>query len=438
LEVVRRVKDALGSEVLLSYRISAVEFVKGGLDPEEVLLFAKKLESEGVQILHVSAGVNATLSGMNRVIPPMSYPRGTLVHYARRMKEALHVPVIAVQRINTPELAEQILGEGAADLIATGRALIADPCWPVKAQEGRCDEIRRCIACNQGCMEKVVMEERLSCLYNPKVGQEGAPRPVCVKKKRIAVLGGGVAGMEAASVLALRGHEVTLFEKKDRLGGSAALGSVPTHKMEFRGVLEFLERQLKKLNVSIVLNKARIEGDHVDEIVVATGAIPRFPMMKCGDIPYKILLAGEVLEREGRGLGDRVVVLGGGSVGIEVAEYLMHQGKKVTVIEMLDRVCGDLGPLNRAHLLERIEGSGIRISVGTKVLEVNEKGILISRAGGEELLPPPDTLIIAMGATAVRPSFDAGTTPVHYIGDCWKVGNAMDAVHDAYELANTL
>jgi 2,4-dienoyl-CoA reductase-like NADH-dependent reductase (Old Yellow Enzyme family)/thioredoxin reductase len=437
LQVVKRVKDALGDEVVLSYRLSAAEFVDEGLSIEEVIYFARQLEAEGVQVLHVSAGLNETLSAMNRVIPPMSYPRGTLVQYSRRIKENIRIPVIVVQRINTPELAEQILAERGADLIATGRAFIADPHWPMKALEGRTDEIRRCVACNQGCMERVILEKSLSCLCNPEVGQEGLARPLPEKRKKIVVLGGGVAGMEAAYVLATRGHEVVLIEKKGRLGGSARLGSVPKPKMEFRGVVEFLETQLRKLSVRIALNQERLKQDRFDDMVIATGARPRFPKQS-GVIRYQVLSAVEVLEREGAGLGEHVVVLGGGSVGIETAEYLRTLGKEVTVIEMLDRICGDLGPLNRVNLMERISDSGIKILLDTLVLELTEEGIRVLREGKEHMLGPPDSVVIAMGARALVPEPASMEGHVHYIGDCKKVGNAMDAIHGAFELANTL
>ena len=437
LQVVRSVKDALGSEVVLSYRISAVEFVEGGLDLADVISFAKRLESQGVQIIHLSAGLNETLSAMNRVIPPMSYPRGTLVQYTRIIKENVRIPVIAVQRINTPELAEQIVAEKGADLVATGRALIADPHWPMKAREGRTDEIRRCIACNQGCMERVVMEQSLSCLYNPEVGEEGIAHPLPAKKKRVAVLGGGVAGMEAAYVLATRGHEVALMEKKDRLGGSARLGSIPEPKREFRGVVEFLETQLQKLGVRIAFNQEGLKQDQFDDIVVAIGANPRLPTQK-KVMRYRVLLAGDVLQRQGKDLGDSIIVLGGGSVGIETAEYLRMLGKEVTVIEMLDRICGDLGPLNRVNLVERISGSGIKIFLNTSVLELTEEGIRVLKEGKEHVLGPPDSVVIAMGARALAPEPKGVEGQVHYIGDCRKPGNAMDAIHGAFELAVTL
>ena len=439
LQIVRRVKDALGDEVVLSYRISIVEYVDQGLDIEEVTSFAKKLESEGVQIIHVSAGLNETLSAMNRVVPPMSYPRGTLVQYARKIKEAVQIPVIAVQRINTPDLANQVIAEGNADLVATGRGLIADPHWPLKAQQGRVDEIRRCIACNQGCMERVVMEEPLTCLYNPEVGQEGIGlENKAVKKKRVLVWGGGVAGMEAAYILARRGHDVTLAEKESQLGGNARLGSVIKQKIEFKGVIEFFEVQLKKLNVTIELNQEGVHQGCVDDVIVATGASPVLPIIKGNIDKYQVLLARDALQNEGDDLGHRIFVIGGGSVGIEVAEYLNSLGKTVTVIEMFDRICRDLGPLNRVNVLERVSGSGIEILLETKVLELNEKGIVLLRGEREECLACPDTVVIAMGNRPNPTPYKGKGIRVHSIGDCRKVGNAMDAIHDAFHLATTL
>lgn len=436
LEVVRKVKEAVGDEIVLSYRMSVVEFVEGGLDINDSKYFVKKLEEEGIQLIHASAGLTGTLSGLNRIVAPMSYPRGGLIHYAGEIKKEVNIPVIAVQRINTPELADQVIREGKADLVATGRALIADPHWPVKAQEGKLDEIRRCIACNQGCMEKIVMENSLTCLHNPEVGYENTYRFEKKEKKRkkILVIGGGLSGMEAAYVLAEKGNDVRLVETGDELGGSARVASVLNEKKEFSGVVEYLENQLKKLKVEIKLKEeVNIQGlreGHFDEIIVATGSTPIVPNMNF----YKknvVRFAKDVL-RNPEGIGKNIIILGGGSVGIEVAEYLHHRGKNVTVIEMLDHICGDLGPLNRVNVVERINGLSIKIMLKTKVLELNDEGIIISRDGREGKLKLPDTVIIAMGARPNPLSLQNIEFPIHYVGDCQKVGNAMDAIHNAF------
>ena len=429
--------------MVLSYRISVVEFVEGGLEINESILFAKMLEKEGVQVIHVSAGLNETPSAMNRTIPPMSFPRGRLVPYAAQMKKAVNIPVIVVQRINTPELAEEVIREGKADLVATGRALVSDPYWPLKAREGRVDEIRRCIACNQGCMEKLVQEQSMTCLHNPEVGYERKYAPLMTggaTKKRVLVVGGGVSGMEAAYVCARKGYSVRLIEKDGRLGGTARVASVIDAKKEFSGVVEFLENQMKKLKVDVRLNEALDpqglkEGDF-DEIIVATGASPITPKIDLSGSACDVRFAKDVLQNP-EGMGTDVVIFGGGSVGMEVAEYLHHLGKKVTVIEMLDKICSDLGPLNRADVLERVAKTSIRILLKTKVLELTEKGIRLLKEGKEEVLTCPDTVVVAMGVKS-NPLSLSVKGRVHTVGDCRKVGNAMDAIHDAFHVAINL
>jgi 2,4-dienoyl-CoA reductase-like NADH-dependent reductase (Old Yellow Enzyme family)/thioredoxin reductase len=439
LLVVNRVKEAVGDDIALIYRMSAIEFVKDGLEINDSIFFAKELEEAGVQIIHISAGLNETPSAMNRVIPPMSFPRGRLVPYAEEIKKEVKIPVIVVQRINTPELADDIIRRGKADLVATGRALIADPHWPLKAQEGRLDEIRRCIACNQGCMEKIVMEETLTCLHNPEVGYENVYKFEKKEKKgkRVLVIGGGLAGMEASYVLAKKGYDVRLIENEDQLGGSARVASVINEKKEFSGVLEYLENQLKKLNVEIKLkeplNIQNVKEGRFDEIIVATGSTPIVPKMNLRK-KNVVQFAKDVLKNP-EGVGENIIILGGGSVGIEVAEYLHHLGKDVTVIEMLDKICADLGPLNRVNVLERINSSSIKIMLKTEVLELNDEGILILRDGREEKLKLPDSVVIAMGARPNPLSLKDIDSPIHYVGDCQKVGNAMDAIHGAFQIA---
>jgi 2,4-dienoyl-CoA reductase-like NADH-dependent reductase (Old Yellow Enzyme family)/thioredoxin reductase len=440
LMVVKRVKEAIGDDMVLSYRISVVEFVEGGLDIRESISFAKMLEKEGVHIIHVSAGINETPVTMNRAIPPMSFPRGRLIPYAEQMKKAVKIPVIVVQRINTPELAEEVIREGKADLVATGRALVSDPYWPLKAREGRVDEIRRCIACNQGCMEKLVQEQSMTCLQNPEVSYETKYAPLVKQvkeKKKVLVVGGGVAGMEAAYVCATRGHQVRLVEMGDALGGTARVASVIEAKKEFAGVVEFLESQMKKLKVEVRLNEQlnpqSVRERDFDEIIIATGSTPKMPKANLCSSTCEVRLAKDVL-KNAAGVGNEVMILGGGSVGMEVAEYLEHLGKKVTVIEMLDRVCSDLGPLNRADVLERIGKTSVKIMLKTKALDLTEDGLRVAKDGKEEVLKCPDTIVVAMGADP-NPLALQSKGKIHYVGDCRKVGNAMDAIHDAFNTA---
>ncbi len=440
LEVVKAVKAEIGEDIVLSYRMSVLEFVEGGMDLSDSILFAKKLEETGVQIIDISGGVNESPWALNRAIPPMSFPRGRLVPYAERIKKEVKIPVCVVQRINTPELADEVIREGKADLVATGRALIADPFWPLKAKEGRVDEIRRCIACNQGCMENVVMERSMTCLYNPEVGYEDLYRlgKKTIRRKKVLVVGGGVAGMEAAYVCANRGHQVVLIEKENELGGSASLAPVLDEKKEFGGVVEFLQNQLRRLNVEVRLqeevNVQSAKEAGFEEILVATGSVPIMPVMNLREKKYGIRLAKDVFKNP-EGMGKDIVVLGGGAVGMDVALYLYQLGKNVTVIEMLDRLGADLGPLNRVDAAERVGRSTIQIMLETKVVKLRDEGITLSKRGKEEILKPPDTVIIAMGAKPNPHPPEAIGGRIHYIGDCQKVGNAMDAIHDAFDIA---
>jgi 2,4-dienoyl-CoA reductase-like NADH-dependent reductase (Old Yellow Enzyme family)/thioredoxin reductase len=441
LQVVKRVKEAIGDDIALSYRISVVEFVEGGLDIKDSIFFAKKLEEMGVHVIHVSAGLSETLLAMNRVVPPMSFPRGRLIDYSEQIKNAVRIPVIVAQRINTPELADEVIREGKADLVATGRALIADPYWPLKAQEGRLDEIRRCIACNQGCMERILMENTLTCLYNPEVGYENKYEfgKKGKKRKKVLVVGAGLAGMEAAYVLAAKGYNVRIIEKEGQLGGSARIASVLDEKREFSGVVEYLENQLKRLKVEIKLNEELSNNmikDNFDEIIIATGSTPIVPRINLNN-KYVVRFAKDVLNNP-QDIGTNTIIIGGGSVGIEVAEYLHHIGKNVTVIEMLDKICGDLGPLNRVNVLERVKHSSIKIILKTRVLALGDDGVIVSRDGKEKKINPPDSVVIAMGAISNPASFEHVNCRLHYIGDCRKVGNGMDAIHEAFNIAIAL
>lgn len=440
LEVIAAVKSAIGTGSALSYRMSASEFMEGGFDIDEAVVFARKMQKAGVDVIHVSGGTNETLSTMNRVIPPMSYPCGRLIPYAHTIKAAVSVPVIAVQRINTPELADEVIREGEADLVATGRALIADPYWPIKAYEGRVDEIRRCIACNQGCMEQIVLGNPVTCLHNPQVGYEDvfSSEEKEKKKKKVLVVGGGPAGMEAACVLAEKGHSVRLVEKDNHLGGMGRVASVLEEKKEFRAVIEHLVNRIMKSGVDVRLRERfdikGLDGRVFDEVIVATGSTPIMPLMSSDELDYTVLLAGDVL-KDSTGVGQSVVIIGGGSVGIEVAEYLCHLGKRVTVVEMLDTICADLGPLNHVDVVERVERKPIDILLGTSVVSLDKDGIRMVRKGKEEIFSAPETVIVAMGGKPAKLPLSALQLPFHYVGDCLKTGNAMDAIHQAFRVA---
>jgi NADPH-dependent 2,4-dienoyl-CoA reductase/sulfur reductase-like enzyme len=278
-------------------------------------------------------------------------------------------------------------------------------------------------------------------LYNPEVGREDENKlkKRVGAKKKILVIGGGVAGMEAAYVAATRGHDVTLIEKEKQLGGLARAASVLEEKKEFAGAIEYLEGQLKRLKVKVRMNRPfsaeDVKQEQYDDVIVATGSTPIMPRTDLHTHAFSICSAIDALHKPEE-TGKNIVVIGGGSVGVETAEHLCRLGKNVTIVEMLDRICRDLGPLNRVVVLDRISRSPIKVVLNAKVLEINDDGIVISREGREEALKSFDTLVVALGARP-NPVSPGGVddSRVHYIADCKTVGNAMDAIHDAFNVA---
>ncbi len=444
IELVRRIKETVGDSIILSYRISIVD---GGLTWQEAVSFAQALQENGVEVLHISAGTNETLSTMNKVIPPMSFPKAGLVAYTERLKKEVNIPVIVVQRIATPDLAAEIIDKGLADLVAIGRPLIADPYWPMKAREGRQSEIRKCIYCNQGCIENIIKGKNIGCLQNPtvenetKCGLNNGRKINDKKQKKALVIGGGIAGMEAAYILSLKGYHVELIEKDNQLGGIARLASVLDKKAEFSSVIDYLKIQLLKMKVKIKLNNCpdenTIQQNNFDQVVIATGAVPVIPSLSLSGKKCRVVTARDAL-RSPNCLGDEIKIIGGNSVGIETAEYLCMLNKKITIIEMADDIVRDLGPLNRSDVVERINRLPINILTSHRLKEVNDTGLIVSYNGKDEKFQLPDAIVFSIGSTPSPLQIKGKCLNVHYVGDCKKIGNAMDAIHDAFNTTSKL
>jgi 2,4-dienoyl-CoA reductase-like NADH-dependent reductase (Old Yellow Enzyme family)/thioredoxin reductase len=437
LEIYRRIRELTGDDFIISYRLNGHEFAPIETPFSDVIVLARRLEQEGIDLLHVSAGNCEIPANLLKMIPPGSAPNACYADLAAAAKKEVKVPVITVGRITTPQIAEDILEAGKADLVATGRALICDPYWPQKALNGKSENIRHCLGCNQGCMERLTQEKMITCLYNPEVGREGESHPP-VQKKRVWVIGGGPAGMEAAIVSASRELRVDLFEKEDKLGGQALLASISPGKEQFSAVRDYLVSELKRLKVTIHLNKEVVADEILqnqpDAVILATGSIsliPNVPGIKLDNV----VTARDVLG--GMKVGKKVFVAGGGLVGLETALFLSLDGKEVTVIEMLEDIGGDIGPLNRALLKEALAKSSIEIKCKTRLGKIDPTFVTVQGEAGEYQIPV-DTVVLATGARSQN-SLLLGLTgkisQIYSVGDCQSPRKMLEAVQEGYDAA---
>jgi 2,4-dienoyl-CoA reductase-like NADH-dependent reductase (Old Yellow Enzyme family)/thioredoxin reductase len=436
IEVLRTVRNKVGPDFPVLCRLSADEYVDGGLKIDASKEIAKALERNGADALHVSACVAAS-GYLNH--PPYYAEEGVFVHLAQGIKSVVSIPVIAVGRIRTPELANKILEEQKADLISMGRALIADPSLPMKAFGGRTEEIIPCISCNR-CIQSI-RKGPLQCAVNPETGREGifiaqkTDRP-----KKVWIIGGGPAGMKAAEIAALRGHQVTLYEKDEKLGGRFLLAAIPPRKQVLKEFVEYLIRQLGKLPVKIVLGKpfdpALLEKDRPDVAIVATGAKPFFPpidgIQESGALSVLDALSGS------SHLGKRILMIGGGGIGAEVADHLSENGKEVTLVEMREGIALDLVGHLQHFLNTRLRVKKVQILTSTKAIRFEKEGLWVEDPQGTRKLEGFDSIVIALGSipnNELVESLKAKVTEVYVVGDASKPREVMEAVLEGEEVA---
>jgi len=440
LEILERTRDKVGSNYPILCRINGDDYIEGGLTLEETKKIAQMLEAAGVDVLHISGGIYD--SPVPVTSGPMALSRGHMVHLAAGIKKVVDVPVIAVGRINDSELAEKILQEGKADLISMGRALLADPELPEKAVAGALDDIRSCTACDE-CIARLSFNEDIACSVNAALGREEDYR---IRKaevpKKVLIVGGGPAGMEAARVSALRGHEVVLYEKSDRLGGQLNLAVVPSHKEEMKSVTQYLENQIRKLGVKVVLNEEAtpllVEKIKPDVVFMATGSVPTIPEILGvkGDhvVTAHDVLAGKAVVRE------RVVVVGGGMVGAETAEFLAEKGKKVTILEMLRRIGMDMVPMAILMLYQRLKKLGVAMITNAKVEEITEEGVVYEK-DGEKQTVKADNVVLAVGTkpnVGLMKALEDKVSELYAIGSAKEPGNVLEAIHGGSRLAREI
>ncbi|UCG84417.1 MAG: FAD-dependent oxidoreductase [Dehalococcoidia bacterium] len=442
LEMVEMIKEKAGEDFPVIYRYAIDHYIEGGRQVPESLEIARRLEKAGVDALHVDAGCYDNWYWPH---PPLYQPPGGMVHVAEVVKQAVSIPVITVGRLGYSDLAERVLREGKADFIALGRPLLADPEWPLKAKEGRKEDIRPCIGCHNGCLGRIVHVHPLSCAVNPATGNERELEILpAERKKSVLVIGGGIAGMEAARVAALRGHSVTLYEKRDQLGGHLVEGSVPEFKNDVRLLIEYYLTQLKKLNVKIELNKEAIpelmQKIECEVMVVATGSMPVVP-----DIPGiekdTVVSAIDVLAGGGQ-VGEDVLVTGGGLVGCEVAVYLAQKGRRVTVVEMQGEILPRVFEANKQYLHKMLTENGVRVLTNTALARITDEGaILVNKIHRYEAEVAADTVVLAVGLKPrddVVRHLECRAVELYHVGDCREPGRIMDAIWGAFETLRTV
>lgn len=436
LEIVARVREVVGNDHPVAYRMSADEKVEGGLTIEDSVIFSQELERAGIDLIDVSAGIYESVIW---IAQPMAFSRGCLVDLGWQIKQKVSVPVSIVGRINHPEIAEQILSEGKADFIALGRALHADPHWPKKAREGHVDDIRICPAC-MSCSDQLATNLPISCSINPEVGREAelALKPA-QKKKKVLVVGAGPGGMEAARVADLRGHQVILCEKEDRMGGQLHYAMKSPHKEEYGEVIRFLEAQLKKSGVDIRMgtevNSRTIDEIRPDAVILATGAVPALPFTPGADKPH-VFTAIDVLERRVSPTG-KTAVLGGGLVGLETALFLAENDvKPIVIIETTDKLGGSVGLRSGWVVRTNVtECCDIEVRTQTTVERIKDHSIVLQKNGEMEELEVQN-VVVAIGmrnnnflAEELRAT--NAVEELYTVGDCNMPRSVKEAIEEA-------
>ncbi len=440
IEIVAEVRNRLGPYFPLSFKISAQEFVPGGLTVKTSIEILKLLVSAGIDAVQVSAGNDITPEW---ICQPMFMEKACLAESAAQVKKALDIPVMAVGRINDPMVANDVLAKGQADLVCIGRGLLADPEMPIKAREGRLDEIRTCIACNT-CMESIFRKGRIECLVNPMLGREKEMAFVPTRNpKKIMVVGGGPGGLNVAWVAAKRGHDVHVFEKRGSLGGQLLPGSMPGYKNELRSLIKFQKKQIEKFGVTCHLNhEVKIEDIQAlkpDVVVLATGSIPAIPPV--AGIDSGIALTYEDVLNGSPPPFKKAAIIGGGATGLELALYLAEYGCRVSVVEMLAKIGSGLEAMTKKILLGKLKEINVNIMTETKLIRVQSDGALVGRSDGTELLLEADRVIFATGTRPCNILYQKVKSlgyETHQIGDCLESRNAKAAIYESAVLGRKL
>lgn len=447
LECIRSIRRNIPEDMPLFMRVDAHDDdLENGLSIEDIIQFCKWAKEAGVDVLDVSRG-NFSSAAIKYEVPPVDLPRGFNVDNASKIREATGMLTIAVGRINDPEQADEIIRNNRADMVVIGRAQLADAEFCNKAKAGNVDDIIRCVGCNQGCYDAFVSPDVpfITCLRNPELGRELEYKLTKTETpKKVLVIGGGVAGLEVAMELKDRGHNPILCEASDSLGGQFVLAGAAPRKEEMKEAAlamgEMAKRKGIEIRLSTKVTKEIIEEINPEEVVIAVGAAPMMLNVKGGDLGH-VTNSHDVLAGKEKVSGD-VVVVGGGLVGLEVAEYLAGNVGKITVVEMLDQVAKDLGELRKICVMESLYKEGIATITNAKCTEIKEKSIVIDKEGNLEEIPC-DSVVIAIGARSrdysdLKEVCEGKNIPFHVIGDAVRARRALNCVHEAADVARQI
>lgn len=458
IEILREIKKKAGAEYPVQLRFSIKSFVKdwhqGGLpgeefkeagrDTEEGLEAARILEGAGYDAFNADAGAYDAWYWAH---PPLYHEHGCYLPLTEKLKKVVTVPVIVAGRMEVPGLAEAAIAEGKADIVALGRGFLAEPYWPRKVYEGNIRNIRPCLGCHDGCLGRTQAGKPLACAVNPACGQERTSViQTAHQAKRVMVIGGGVAGMEAARVAALRGHKVVLYEKSDKLGGHLIAASVPSFKTEHARLMDWYETELGELEVEIRLSRAvspeLVVKEYPDIVIVATGSKPVIPNVP-GIDKEKVTTAVDLLLGKKKP-GESTVIIGGGLIGCETGLWLAQQGKKVTIVERLNKLMSGSIPVprpNRMMLLDLLRFREINVLANNSLAEVTDRGVVVVDQSSRTSTIPADTVVLCVGLECeqrLHRSLMGKVANLYLVGDAKEARNIMYAIGDAYEVAQNI
>ncbi|MCE7791793.1 FAD-dependent oxidoreductase [Salipaludibacillus sp. CUR1] len=435
-QVLKEIIEECAGKAEVTIRISADEYLENGLKYEEVKEICKEAEKAGASAISLTAG---SYDSVEYTIQPMFVHQGFIVPFSEEIKKIVSIPVIVAGRLNNSALMEDIIGQGQADILAIGRGLISDEELVVKMKEKNYNDIRLCVACNQGCIDRVFMGQGVGCLVNARAGYEGERNiSPSETKKKVVIIGAGPAGLEAARVASLKGHDVVVIDKEETAGGKFEILASPPEKESFLLYKNYLNHQFEKHGVTLI-NKHIESAEDLQEftpdaVIIATGARQVMPPIKGVDSP-NVILAEDVL-RENAHLGESIAVIGGGLVGTETAKFLASKGKNVTIIEALDTIGKDVGPTFQGHMFSYLKQKGVELKTNSTVVEITSQHVQL-----EDGRIMADNVVIAAGYQPNNELADKmhnKFAEVYTIGDAKQPRRITDATEEGFLTANEI